>query len=341
MKKVKKIAAFLISAVCAAFSAFAQVDFKNMTTDQIIELEKQAEQELFNRNPRIFNIGQTGPGGGTIFARKQDNYYECAILPGSATFAEAENKCKAYKGGGYNDWYLPSIDELGTIYNDNVRSKLSLKGTYWSSNTGESYIKDGMTYDFDNSLFPVNSASRSNSYGIILVRTFQAPLPPDTGKKLADGSVSYTINSKNIKLDGTANEFVKVADGDYTLKIRPDNQIVMNIKLEVIKTFVPEEYPEKHDSGRLTLELGADYKIYLCDEDGFNVVAKDYHLCSDLNNEGLFNILLKPAGTVQDIKLTRYKNTYWGLSDTDVTSVKKMNIASVEFKNFNIYHTYQ
>lgn len=338
MKKVKKIAAFLISAVCAAFSAFAQVDFKNMSTDQIIELEKQAEQELFNRNPRIFTIGETGPGGGTIFLINGNSYSECVVLPGTASYSGAKDLCKNYAGNGYKDWYIPSMDELGTVYDNLCKSKiLSLAGNYWSSNSGDNFIRDGSIVNLGDG--DTYYTTTSNQNGVILARTFSAPLPPDAGKKLADGSVSYTINSKNIKLDGTANEFVKVADGDYTLKIRPDNQIVMNIKLEVIKTFVPEEYPKKYNDGRLTLELGADYKIYLCDEDGFKAIAKDYHLCSNLDNDGLFNILLKSVGTVEDIKLTRYENSRYGLSDNDVTAIKKQNITSVEFKNFNIYHT--
>ncbi len=45
----------------------------------------------------------------------------------------AASLAKAYNGGGYNDWFLPSIEELNKLY----VNKIMTSGTYWSSKERE------------------------------------------------------------------------------------------------------------------------------------------------------------------------------------------------------------
>jgi hypothetical protein len=47
--------------------------------------------------------------------------------------------CKNYTGGGFNDWYLPSIRQLDTLYE--YRGLLNLSGNmYWSSTSNYIHV---------------------------------------------------------------------------------------------------------------------------------------------------------------------------------------------------------
>ena len=43
-----------------------------------------------------------------------------------------------YKGGGFIDWFLPSIDELNVLYQNKKHLGIS-EGWYWSSTEGDNY----------------------------------------------------------------------------------------------------------------------------------------------------------------------------------------------------------
>ena len=56
-----------------------------------------------------------------------------AILAGCTTAAIAAKLCHDYNGGGYSDWYLPSKDELNTLYNNKIIIGGFASNYYWSS----------------------------------------------------------------------------------------------------------------------------------------------------------------------------------------------------------------
>jgi hypothetical protein len=60
-----------------------------------------------------------------------------AILAGCSTAGIAARLCNDYSSEGYTDWYLPSIDELSTLYQNRVAINLTYSvansGLYWSS----------------------------------------------------------------------------------------------------------------------------------------------------------------------------------------------------------------
>ncbi|MDY3886478.1 MAG: CsgG/HfaB family protein [Treponema sp.] len=57
-------------------------------------------------------IGDIGPGGGLICNIEGGHALECSEVLGSATWSRAKEMCSEYRGGGYDDWYLPSREEL-------------------------------------------------------------------------------------------------------------------------------------------------------------------------------------------------------------------------------------
>lgn len=79
-------------------------------------------------------IGTIGPGGGIIFHVEGNKKYEVSEVLGTATWSKAVELCKNYRGGGYDDWHLPTKDELNFVY-QNLRKtgKISGDDKYWSS----------------------------------------------------------------------------------------------------------------------------------------------------------------------------------------------------------------
>ena len=75
-------------------------------------------------------VGATGTAIGTGMSNTTK------ILAGCATAGIAARVARNYTGGGYTDWYLPSIDELGQLYANRIiigNFDLTASGIYWSS----------------------------------------------------------------------------------------------------------------------------------------------------------------------------------------------------------------
>lgn len=115
-------------------------------------------------------IGEVGPGGGIIFYVEGNTSMEVSRILGDYEWEEAVKAAKDYRGGGYSDWYLPSKDELSSIYNNLQKNGISNLGeaVYWSSSQ----------YSTD-SAWNLNFANGSQSYyykysiyGVRAVRAF-------------------------------------------------------------------------------------------------------------------------------------------------------------------------
>jgi hypothetical protein len=80
--------------------------------------------------------GATGTAIGTGAANT------AAILAGCSTAGIAAKLCHDYNGGGYTDWYLPSKDELNTLYINKVAIGGFASAYYWSSSEYSGYGSD-------------------------------------------------------------------------------------------------------------------------------------------------------------------------------------------------------
>ena len=105
------------------------------------EAQKTGSFEKNNSVASNFNVGDIGPGGGIIFYIKNQNVWECSKVIGKKNWDDAKNLCKNYRAGGFDDWYLPSKDELNYIYRNLKKiEKISREGCFWSSlELNESY----------------------------------------------------------------------------------------------------------------------------------------------------------------------------------------------------------
>ena len=64
------------------------------------------------QEPRYYRIGDTGPGGGMVYYIDGETVYEVSDDLGQYTWWEAKKKAESYCGGDFNDWRLPTRDEL-------------------------------------------------------------------------------------------------------------------------------------------------------------------------------------------------------------------------------------
>jgi hypothetical protein len=129
---------------------------------------------------RIYKIGDTGPAGGIVFYDKglvSDGWRYLEAAPTGTEFkaqwgprdskvagtravigsgkrntqliiaalgeaGQAAYLCANLNYNGHNDWFLPSSDELGLMYNSLTRMGLGSfhTGSYWSSSQDGNYI---------------------------------------------------------------------------------------------------------------------------------------------------------------------------------------------------------
>lgn len=98
-------------------------------------------------DPAQYKIGDRGPGGGIIFSISQSTVWEVGELLGHMTWDRAYRICTEYHIDSLENWYLPSKDELESIYYNLVKpGLLHDKETYWSSNQEESMALWGYNF---------------------------------------------------------------------------------------------------------------------------------------------------------------------------------------------------
>jgi len=101
-------------------------------------------------------VGATGTAIGTGKANTD------AIVSTSGSDGSAAKYCTDLVYGGYDDWFLPSIDELELIY-DNLKKEYKGNYTnyyYWSST--EFSIYDANTYYFYGSSLNIGASNKAN-----------------------------------------------------------------------------------------------------------------------------------------------------------------------------------
>jgi len=82
-------------------------------------------------------LGGTGTALGTG-SSNTDNIIAQAVAAGNNTLKSyAAGLARAHNGGGYNDWYLPSKDELNKLYLNRVAIGGFATACYWSSSEND------------------------------------------------------------------------------------------------------------------------------------------------------------------------------------------------------------
>lgn len=156
----------------------------------------------------FYNVGEQGPSGGLIFYSKLDttggwNFLECApndlnSLPWALNVSQqlnlstglgegknnttnivnanglggtdyAAKSCFTYIHGGFDDWYLPSRDEMITLYQNLFIQNLgnfTVGARYWTSSDDDYYNQNAWCQKMLNSSGSVNSTSELKSINL-------------------------------------------------------------------------------------------------------------------------------------------------------------------------------
>lgn len=122
-------------------------------------------------------IGDIGPGGGIVFYIEGKKAYEVSEILGEANWETAKKLCKDFRGGGYDDWYLPTKDELNLVYR-NLRKTGIISGNswHWSSSEDDKYTHRAWGQSFgDGGQFSDGNqygSLRSHTYSVRAIRAF-------------------------------------------------------------------------------------------------------------------------------------------------------------------------
>jgi len=82
-----------------------------------------------------YDIGDTGPGGGTVFYSFYGHYMEAKGETGVYSWDSALELAKNNRAGGFSDWLIPTAYELDMIYQKLKMKNMGnfLNDYYWSS----------------------------------------------------------------------------------------------------------------------------------------------------------------------------------------------------------------
>jgi hypothetical protein len=115
---------------------------------------------------------------GTAIGTGLANTNSIITIQGATATNYAAGLARAYAGGGYNDWYLPSKDELNKLYLNKVAIGGFTGTFYWSSTEGSTsgqnqnyawgqFFTNGLQKDYDNSY-----GAKSTLQSVRAVRSF-------------------------------------------------------------------------------------------------------------------------------------------------------------------------
>ncbi|MCL2801497.1 MAG: DUF1566 domain-containing protein [Treponema sp.] len=114
-----------------------RVTNKDELFDKIPELVQSIQNIIVASMPPApaYRIGDRGPGGGVIFFAENGVFMECSMDLGNFTYDEAARAANNHRGGSFNNWRIPTSNELRLIYtNLRLNGLGGLSGNYWFDN---------------------------------------------------------------------------------------------------------------------------------------------------------------------------------------------------------------
>jgi hypothetical protein len=114
-----------------------------------------------------YMIGDTGPGGGTIYYISGNQYKECSAILGTYNWNNAGTAARNHRGGNYTNWQLPDLIEL-----IDLMSALGIGGTYWTSEQDPYYTSQAKSYSPGRYPYNIESEPKTLLYSVRAIRNF-------------------------------------------------------------------------------------------------------------------------------------------------------------------------
>jgi len=120
-----------------------------------------------------YSVGDTGPGGGTVFSSLPNGQCKEAIAYNDSFFCNWDTALSTCEGATinlYDDWYLPNITELIQVYTNLHDQGLGNFSDilYWSSTAQNDFFAYPLNFSTGGS----GPYSKGNEFYIIAVRSF-------------------------------------------------------------------------------------------------------------------------------------------------------------------------
>ena len=136
-----RLAAINIESAVREGSSSLNININDPQVTFLLTGQRPTQTGGASNNSGTYRIGDTGPGGGTIFSVSGGKYMECSGDLGDHEWQTAIIVAQNYDGGGFTDWRLPTKDELNLIY---VNLKARNLGSF------DSYYMSSSQYDSNN-----------------------------------------------------------------------------------------------------------------------------------------------------------------------------------------------
>lgn len=181
--KMRKILSAFFIVVATTVCAFAQSNVNS------------GNANLANEDS--WKIGDFGPGGGIVFKIEDNRAWECSEVLGKRTWNEAKILCREYRGNTYDNWYLPSKDELDLIYQNLIKKrKMFVSDPCWSS----SVYSDDESYFLYLTFGECITSEKSLNYFVIAVRDFDINEKKVSNKNITEKKSRLDERKKQYKI---------------------------------------------------------------------------------------------------------------------------------------------
>lgn len=153
-------------------------------------------------------VGDIGPGGGIVFYIEGTQAYEVSEALGNGTWEEAKKIASSFNGGGFYDWYLPTIEQLRLVCSNLVETqKITIKGVHWSASLGSRFSSDiiyTMSFGSKESHYEYRYSSygkgQNSSYSVRAVRVFSIEELPSNKNEFVekkDNDIDKSTSNSN------------------------------------------------------------------------------------------------------------------------------------------------
>lgn len=206
-------------------------------------------------------IGDIGPGGGIIFFAEGGQFLEVSGFLGVHNWDNADARARGHRGGGFQNWRLPTSGELTLLY-ENLHQKGAgefSNARYWGT---ETFPRSNRAWvlNFRNGYLSEDRVS--STHRVRAVRSFTPPLPPPPPPPPPPPATTLTIRNES------SHEIADVIWNNVSFtaganSISPGEAVARNVQAgSGFVRFAPEANPRNLRSSELVVVEGGERREF-------------------------------------------------------------------------------